>query len=59
MERGLTKADMRKMTVGEIVSFIKDFNKRQKDGQDEEERKKKVKKYRLATPQEASNYNRS
>ena len=58
MERGLTKRDMQKMTVGEIVDFVIAFNERQKQGKDAEERKSKVKKYRLATPAEVSAFNR-
>lgn len=58
MERGLTKKDMQRMTVGEIVDFTIAFNERQKKGKDAEERKSKVKKYRLATPAEISAFNR-
>ena len=58
MERGLTKRDMQKMTVGEIVDFVIAFNERQKQGKDAEEKKSKVKKYRLATPAEVSAFNR-
>lgn len=58
MERGLTKKDMQHMTIGEIVDFVIAFNERQKQGKDEEERRSKIKKYRLATPQEISAYNR-
>lgn len=59
MERGLTKKDMERMTVGEIVDLVIAFNERQEEGKKEEERKSKVKKYRLATPAEVSAYNRS
>lgn len=58
MERGLTKKDMQHMTIGEIVDFTIAFNERQKQGKEAEERKSKVKKYRLATPAEVSAFNR-
>ena len=58
MERGLTKKDMEHMTVGEIVDFVVAFNERQKEGKEAEERKSKVTKYRFATPEEVSAYNR-
>lgn len=59
MERGLTKKDMQKMTVGEIVDFVEDWNERQKQDEEREKNKKMVKKYRLATPKETSEFNRS
>lgn len=58
LERGLTKPDMQRMTVGEIVDFVKEYNERNKE-QKEETGKKPAKKYRLATPQETSAYHRS
>lgn len=59
MERGLTKKDMQRMTVGEIVDFVIAYNERQEKAKEAEEHKSKVKKYRLATPAEVSAYNRS
>ena len=58
MERGLTKKDMEHMTIGEIVDFTVAFNERQKKGKEAEERRSKATKYRLATPEEVSAYNR-
>ena len=58
MERGLTKKDMERMTIGEIVDFTVAFNERQKKGKEAEERRSKSTKYRLATPEEVSAYNR-
>lgn len=58
MERGLTKKDMERMTIGEIVDFTVTFNERQKKGKEAEERRSKTTKYRLATPEEVSAYNR-
>lgn len=59
MERGLTMQDMRRMTVGEIVDFVRAFNVRQKKGEESEKKKKAVKHYRFATPAETSAFNRS
>lgn len=59
MERGLTKKDMQRMTIGEVVDFVEAYNERQKEGRETEERRSKAKKYRLATPEEVSAYNRS
>lgn len=59
MERGLAKSDMRKMTVGEIVDFVSAYNDRQKSAEEKAEKKKKVKRYRFATPEETSAYNRT
>lgn len=59
MERGLTKKDMQHMTIGEIVDFAEAWNERQKQGKEAEERRSKSTKYRLATPEEVSAYNRS
>ena len=58
MERGLTKKDMQRMTIGEIVDFTVAYNERQKQGKEAEERRSKAKKYRLATPEEISAFNR-
>lgn len=58
MERGLTKQDINHMTIGQVVDFIQAFNKRQKDAEKDAEHQKKVKHYRLATPQEVSEFNR-
>ena len=51
--------DMRRMTVGEIVDFVRAFNVRQKKGEESEKKKKAVKHYRFATPAETSAFNRS
>lgn len=59
MERGLSKTEMHKMTIGEIVDFVDEYNERMKRAEREEEHKKSVKKYRLATPEEVSAYHRS
>ena len=59
MERGLAKKDMQTMTIGEIVDFATAWNERQKQGKEAEERRSKSTKYRLATPEEVSAYNRS
>lgn len=59
MERGLSKTEMHKMTIGEIVDFVEEHNERMKRAEREEEHKKSVKKYRLATPEEVSAYHRS
>lgn len=47
------------MTIGEVVDFVEAYNERQKEGRETEERRSKAKKYRLATPEEVSAYNRS
>lgn len=47
------------MTIGEIVDFVDEHNERMKRAEREEEHKKSVKKYRLATPEEVSAYHRS
>ena len=59
MDRGLAKKDMQTMTIGEIVDFAEAWNERQKQGKEAEERRSKATKYRLATPEEISAYNRS
>lgn len=58
MERGLTKKDMQRMTIGEIVDFVTAYNDRQKQGKEAEEKRSKMKKYRFATPDEVSAFNR-
>ena len=59
MERGFSMSDIKKMQLGQVVDFVIDFNERQKQGQEQEEHKKSVKHYRLATPEETSAYTRS
>ena len=58
MERGLAKKDLQRMTIGEIVDFTTAYNDRQKQGKEAEERRSKATKYRLATPEEVSAFNR-
>ena len=51
--------DLKKMQLGQIVDLIIDFNERQKESQKTEERRKTMKHYRFATPEETSAYARS
>lgn len=52
MERGLTMQDIRSMSLGRVVDFVVDYNKRQKDAEEKAERKSKAKHYRLASKNE-------
>lgn len=52
MERGLTMQDIRNMSLGRVVDFVIDFNRRQKDAEEKAERKSKAKHYRLASKNE-------
>ena len=59
IERGLTKPDMQRMTVGQLVDYVQEWNKRNEKAEHEEvEQSKPKKKYRLATPKETSEYHR-
>lgn len=60
IERGLTKPDMQRMTVGQIVDYVQEWNARNKKAENKEVggKTKKTKKYRLATPKETSEYHR-
>lgn len=59
MERGLTMSDIRRMQLGQVVDFTIDYNERQKDAEKTAERQKTMKHYRLATPEEISEFTRS
>ena len=50
---------IRRMQLGQIVDFVIDYNERQKEAQQTEERRKTMKHYRLATPKETSEFARS
>lgn len=52
MERGLTMQDIRNMSLGRVVDFVIDYNRRQKDAEEKAERKSKAKHYRLASKNE-------
>lgn len=58
MERGLTMQDIRSMSLGRVVDFVIDYNRRQKDAEEKAERKSKAKHYRLATKDEVSAWTR-
>ena len=59
MERGFTMDAIRRMQLGQIVDFVIDYNERQKEAHQTEERRKTMKHYRLATPKETSEFARS
>ena len=59
MERGLTMSDIKSMQLGQIVDFTRDYNERQKKAEETAERRKTMKNYRLATPEEISEFTRS
>lgn len=40
MERGLTMSDIRRMTLGQVVDFIIDYNKRNEISEDPNDRKR-------------------
>lgn len=52
LERGLTMQDIRNLSLGRVVDFVIDYNKRQKDAEEKAERKSKAKHYRLASKDE-------
>lgn len=52
LERGLTMQDIRELSLGRVVDFVIDYNKRQKDAEEKAERKSKAKHYRLASKDE-------
>lgn len=52
LERGLTMQDIRALSLGRVVDFVIDYNKRQKDVEEMAEHKKKAKHYRLASKNE-------
>ena len=51
--------DVRRMQLGEVVDFCIDYNSRQKQAEKTTERKRTVKHYRLATPEEVDGLLRS
>lgn len=44
--------DIRNLSLGRVVDFVIDYNKRQKDAEEKAERKSKAKHYRLASKDE-------
>lgn len=52
LERGLTMQDIRELSLGRVVDFVIDYNKRQKDAEEKAERRSKAKHYRLASKNE-------
>ena len=52
LERGLTMQDIRNLSLGRVVDFVIDYNKRQKDAEEKAEHKSKAKHYRLASKNE-------
>lgn len=54
LERGLTMQDIRNMSLGHVVDFTIDYNRRQKEAEEKAEKRSKAKQYRLATKDEVS-----
>ena len=52
LERGLTMQDIRNMSLGSVVDFTIDYNRRQKEAEERSERQTKMKHYRIASPDE-------
>lgn len=52
IERGLSLGEMRKLSLGQVVDFVVDYNRRQKEAEERAERRSKAKHYRLATKDE-------
>lgn len=52
LERGLTMQDIRNMSLGRVVDFTIDYNRRQKEAEEKAERRSKTKHYRLASTDE-------
>lgn len=52
LERGLTIQDIRELSLGRVVDFVIDYNKRRKDAEEKAEQKSKAKHYRLASKNE-------
>ena len=52
LERGLTMQDLRRMQLGHVVDFVIEYNERQKRSEQQTEKKRNVKHYRLATKEE-------
>lgn len=44
--------EMRKLSLGQLVDFVIDYNQRQKEAEEKAERRSKAKHYRLATKDE-------
>lgn len=59
MERGFTMQDIRNLQLGQVVDFVIDYNERHNEAKAAEERRKTLKHYRFATPEETSAYTRS
>lgn len=51
--------DIRSMQLGQLIDFVIDYNDRQKESERAAERQKTMKHYKLATPQEISEFTRS
>lgn len=52
LERGLTMQDIKRMSLGHVVDFVIDYNRRQKNAEERAERQSKAKHYRLASKDE-------
>jgi len=52
LERGLAMQDIKRMSLGHVVDFVIDYNKRQKNAEEKAERQSKAKHYRLASKDE-------
>ena len=50
--------ELKRMQLGDAVTFIEDYNDRQKKAEKAEEKKKNMKHYRFATPEETSAFTR-
>ena len=56
MERGLTVSDMRRMTLGQVVDFIIDYNKRNEISEDPGKKKPEKRTTRRAKQAEIDAY---
>lgn len=52
----MTMADLKELQLGDLVDFVIDYNERQKQGKEQEEKAKATTHYRLATPEEMSSH---
>lgn len=48
--------DVREMAIGDLVDICIDYNNREKAAQEKAERRKNVKHYRMATPEETRQF---
>ena len=56
LERGLTMTDIRRMTIGQVVDFVIDYNNRQKRSEEQAKKEEKRGKKRKATQNDINSF---